>query len=248
LRLEEIAYYQSQLQSIYQLNRVEYLASSNLYWDGKQKKLRSTVLLDKDLCPIEITPKKAGAGRISLRVAIFKQAVRSGDKPESRSQEKNRTVKEGGLEDRKDLAALLDTEIVVGLDDSVVLGFPSEGKKYFLTLRISRHTLSSPYGMRPLPKIKEFNVLQSPKPVRQVTPQYPEPCKEQGIEGVVVLQVTIDKSGGVTNLKVLKDVHPLLDKAAVEALQQWIFEPVLLNKKPVSVFFNVTVNFRLPIR
>jgi TonB family protein len=54
----------------------------------------------------------------------------------------------------------------------------------------------------------------------RVDPVYPPLAKLAGIEGNVVLDVTVDADGTVSNIKV-ESGHPLLVKAALEAVQQW---------------------------
>ena len=49
----------------------------------------------------------------------------------------------------------------------------------------------------------------------------------------------------MTNLKVLRSVHPVLDLEAVRAVSQWRFRPTLLDGVAVSVIMTVTVNFKL---
>jgi protein TonB len=47
---------------------------------------------------------------------------------------------------------------------------------------------------------------------------YPEIAKENGIQGRVTVQFTIEKDGSVTNVKVLRGVDPSLDKEAVRVV------------------------------
>jgi protein TonB len=54
----------------------------------------------------------------------------------------------------------------------------------------------------------------------------------------------IGPNGRVTDVKILRSV-PLLDEAAVAAVQQWEYTPTLLNGVPVPVIMTVTVNFQL---
>jgi TonB family protein len=63
-------------------------------------------------------------------------------------------------------------------------------------------------------------------------------------QGTVVLECVIGTDGRVTDVRVLRGV-PLLDAAAVAAVQQWVYEPTRLNGQPVSVFMTVTVRFGL---
>jgi len=39
--------------------------------------------------------------------------------------------------------------------------------------------------------------------------------------------------------------HPLLDQAALEAVNQWVYAPTRLNGVPVAVLLTVTVKFHL---
>jgi len=49
----------------------------------------------------------------------------------------------------------------------------------------------------------------------------------------------------VTNVRVLKGLPMGLDQAAVDAVKNWRFRPATLNGRPVSVYYSLTVNFRL---
>ena len=49
---------------------------------------------------------------------------------------------------------------------------------------------------------------------------YPLKAKKQGLSGRVVLQFTIEKNGSVTNVKVLRGVHDLLDNEAVRIVRE----------------------------
>ncbi|MDH4272532.1 MAG: TonB family protein, partial [Candidatus Aminicenantes bacterium] len=86
-------------------------------------------------------------------------------------------------------------------------------------------------------------ILEAPKPVRKVLPAYPEKLRQEGVEGIVKLRVSINQRGQVFETEVLKSLHPYLDYTASQALRRWEFEPVLLNDEPVPVSFIVAVNF-----
>jgi protein TonB len=87
--------------------------------------------------------------------------------------------------------------------------------------------------------------IKAPKKTRNVDPTYPSLALEAHVQGVVILEATISASGEVTDVKVLRG-HPLLEKAAVAAVQQWAYSPTMLNGTPVPVVMTVTVNFKLP--
>jgi len=86
--------------------------------------------------------------------------------------------------------------------------------------------------------------IKTPTKVRHVNPVYPPEAQEARIQGVVILETTIDPNGIVSDAKVLRSI-PLLDQAAVDAVMQWEFTPTMLNGAPVPVIMTVTVNFTL---
>lgn len=87
--------------------------------------------------------------------------------------------------------------------------------------------------------------VQAPVKVNAPQPQYTEIARKARIQGVVIVQAIIDKEGNVQNVKVLKGLPMGLDQAAVEAIKSWKFKPATLNGKPVTVYYNLTVNFTL---
>lgn len=84
-----------------------------------------------------------------------------------------------------------------------------------------------------------------PEKISGPDPQYTEIARKARIQGVVILEAIIDKEGNVRNVKVLKPLPMGLDQAAVDAVTSWKFKPATLNGKPVDVYYNLTVNFRL---
>jgi TonB family protein len=92
---------------------------------------------------------------------------------------------------------------------------------------------------------KEESSKIIPKRINKVDPVYPEEARKSGLSGIVMLDATIDIHGKVDKLKVVKGEHEILNKAAVEAVKQWVYEPVVIDGKPVPVKFTVTVKFAL---
>ena len=86
--------------------------------------------------------------------------------------------------------------------------------------------------------------MQAPRLIREVQPAYPVLAKETKTQGMVVLDCVIDERGNVTQMKVVSG-HPLLVQAAVNAVQQWKYQPTLLNGEPVAVEMKVTVTFSM---
>jgi protein TonB len=84
-----------------------------------------------------------------------------------------------------------------------------------------------------------------PRAILKQRPVYTEAARKEHIQGVVILQLVIDESGEVTEVEVLKGLAYGLTENAIEAVKQWRFEPARHDGKPVSVLYNITVNFRL---
>jgi protein TonB len=61
---------------------------------------------------------------------------------------------------------------------------------------------------------------------------------------VVRLNAIIAKDGTVEQLTV-ESGHPLLIRAAVDAVSQWRYRPTLLNNEPVEVITQIDVHFTL---
>jgi protein TonB len=86
--------------------------------------------------------------------------------------------------------------------------------------------------------------IREPRKIRDVPPVYPEIARAARVEGLVILEATIDERGVVTDARVLRS-EPLLDSAALTALKQWRYTPTLLNGVPVRVLMTVTFRFSL---
>jgi protein TonB len=85
--------------------------------------------------------------------------------------------------------------------------------------------------------------IKPPTKVKDVTPVYPAIARSARVAGAVVIAATIDEEGKVIDAKVVRSV-PLLDQAALDAVQQWEYMPTLLNGVPVPVLVTVTINFK----
>lgn len=85
-----------------------------------------------------------------------------------------------------------------------------------------------------------------PRAVVKPAPSYPEDARKEGVEGVVIVRAMIEKDGAVSSATVVKGVHPSLDRATVETVRTWRFEPALLNDEPVATQYHLTIRYRLP--
>jgi periplasmic protein TonB len=80
--------------------------------------------------------------------------------------------------------------------------------------------------------------------IRKVQPPYPPLARQARIQGQVLLQAEISKSGDIENLRLISG-HPMLAPAAIEAVKQWKYRPYILNGEPVEVETQITVIFSL---
>ena len=86
--------------------------------------------------------------------------------------------------------------------------------------------------------------IAPPKKTLDVKPEYPQVAMDARVQGVVIIECTLDTEGVVTDTRVVRSI-PLLDQAAVDAVRQWRYTPTRLNGEAVPVIVTVTVNFTL---
>ncbi|MGZ4840505.1 MAG: energy transducer TonB [Candidatus Angelobacter sp.] len=80
--------------------------------------------------------------------------------------------------------------------------------------------------------------------IHDVTPSYPQMARIAHIQGDVLLQATISKSGVIENLRAVQG-HPILIQAAMDAVKQWKYKPYILNGEPVEVETTIKVQFHM---
>jgi TonB family protein len=80
--------------------------------------------------------------------------------------------------------------------------------------------------------------------ISKVSPVYPPEAKKARIQGTVVLNVVIGKSGAVENLKVESGPQEL-QQSALDAVRQWKYKPFLLNGDPIEVESTIKVFYTL---
>ena len=95
-------------------------------------------------------------------------------------------------------------------------------------------------AMRP-PRI---SVVMEGNLVHRTEPIYPAIAKQAGIEGTVVVKAIISRTGTIEQEQIVSG-HPLLARAALNAVRQWKYRPYLLDGEAVEVETQVTVRFVL---
>ena len=103
-----------------------------------------------------------------------------------------------------------------------------------------------PSGAPPPPArvVRIGGQIAQPRPIRKVEPVFPDLAVQSRISALVILEAEVDVRGYVKNVKVLRG-HPLFDDAAMQAVKQWRYQPLLLNGEPTGFILTVTVNFNL---
>ncbi|MDO8549362.1 MAG: TonB family protein [Ignavibacteria bacterium] len=74
---------------------------------------------------------------------------------------------------------------------------------------------------------------------------YPDKAKEDGIEGIVEIEIIVDEFGEVEKADVVKGIRPDCDESARIAVYYTKFKPGLQRGKPVKVQFIVPVEFKI---
>ena len=83
--------------------------------------------------------------------------------------------------------------------------------------------------------------------LNRVEPVYPHIAAISGIQGQVKMHAIIGRDGRIQSLTAISG-HPLLLRAALEAVEQWRYRPYVLNGEAVEVETLITVNFKKEMR
>jgi len=96
------------------------------------------------------------------------------------------------------------------------------------------------------PQFKFIPYDDPPRPITPIKPVYPDIAQEAGIEGQVLIQCFIDKTGRVKETIVIKGLpNTGLNESAVAALRKTRFRPAKQRETPVGVWITIPINFRL---
>lgn len=86
--------------------------------------------------------------------------------------------------------------------------------------------------------------IKPPRKVKDAKPVYPDEARREKKQGTVILEVVIGADGKVSSAKVVRSL-PALDRAAIEAVQQWQYAPTIIGGRPTPVIMTVALNFAL---
>jgi len=242
-----------QIGKVFNLKTVNLITEADLRWSAKKGAIAHVFRLD------------GKEYRMILSVVPKEFKVSS----DAAKKETVHQIKIGILEQQGEReTSLMDTEIILPQQKMAVLGFEdNEGTPYFLSFHVVKPPPPpppppSPPSPPPPPakeikqteeKIKEFEKgavrcvgeIKPPKLVRKVEPVYPEEARKARVSGVVILGVRTDARGRVKNAMVYKSKDPLLVQPSIDAVKQWVYEPLYVKGEPVDAVFTVTVTFKL---
>jgi len=80
--------------------------------------------------------------------------------------------------------------------------------------------------------------------MKKTAPVYPTIAKTARVQGTVVVQVTISKTGSIENPHVVSG-PVMLRQAALDAVKTWRYRPYMLNNEPIETETTINVNFAL---
>jgi protein TonB len=88
-------------------------------------------------------------------------------------------------------------------------------------------------------------ITDMPRVLRRVEAYYPERMKQLGVEGSVVLELTIDAQGKVIQVRLVRGLRSELDREATIAAKKMHFSPARVNKTAVAIKIKYTFSFVL---
>jgi periplasmic protein TonB len=93
--------------------------------------------------------------------------------------------------------------------------------------------------------VPAWRLTTMPVPKKTVKAPYPEDARRAGIEGAVLLELTIDEQGHVTAVRLVEGVGHGLDEPAIAAAGQFLFEPARVDGVPVATVITFTYRWEL---
>ena len=89
-------------------------------------------------------------------------------------------------------------------------------------------------------------VDSAPRAMSQALPRYPRRARQRNIEGWVKVRFLVDKEGRVRNLRILKESPPdVFHETVMETAPRWRFSPAKKGGRPVNVWVEQTINFKM---
>jgi protein TonB len=87
---------------------------------------------------------------------------------------------------------------------------------------------------------------QRARPIVQAAPVYPAALRAKKTEGTVYVVFVVDAEGRVQQPKVEKSTHEEFDRAALDAVRHWRFEPAVRGGSKVPSKMRIPIRFSVP--
>lgn len=131
----------------------------------------------------------------------------------------------------------------VSLGACLVVGVATGASALALRVAVDSHAADNHAQKKSIPNTVPAKEMQQHL-LTKVTPKYPPEAKEARIQGKVVLDAIISKTGEVERLRVVSGPKEL-QQSALDAVRQWTYTPVLFNGNPIEVETTINVNYTL---
>ena len=102
----------------------------------------------------------------------------------------------------------------------------------------------APIPAAPQQPVRIGGQISAPELLQRVEPVYPDIAVVAKVQGTVILEAVVATDGTVESVKVLRPVK-FLDGAAIDAVKQWRYKPLILNGMPTPFVLTVTLTFSI---
>ena len=143
---------------------------------------------------------------------------------------------EEDVELKKDLQQISLSQINMALN-------PGRGGMGASGFSVSNFLLSGDFAEDLIFEISDLD--EKPTPLVRIAPAYPSKLKRTGIQGKVWVVFVVDERGQISKARIVESSHPDFSKSALEAINQWKFEPGKRAGKAVKTRVRIPLSFSL---
>lgn len=230
------------LMDVLNLPEIDDVFAFSKFWNGKDPIPDERFLADRVGFRFVLNPRRISPQTLEMHLAVFRSRLDQLQLEEMTETQLIQTL----LGDRH-MGKFLDLTFNIDMDIPTIIGIPQQDQSaYFLMIGL---TEAAQDLTGEIPEDRELSDLavkvETLKTVQELQPVYPVELREEGVEGTVRLQISIDGEGFVRKVKVTESLHPYLDYTAAQAIWQGKFDPVLHDGKPAPAVLDIKVHFTL---
>jgi TonB family protein len=89
-----------------------------------------------------------------------------------------------------------------------------------------------------------YSQVRQPSVIERIPPEYSGRAEALGLTGPVIVEAIVGTEGRIESIKVVQGLRGCTIPA-IRAFRQWRFDPAALDGQPISVYFELTLNFGL---